>query len=361
MNPKQIIAGSCFVLAASLGVVALTQSHAEAPDEDAATPTLVTVQTGALKLATLHRYVSGYGTVETAPATAGMPAAEAAVSAATPGMVVKVNVFEGQQVAKGDLLVELNSSTITAEYAAQQVERQKNLYAQQNTSLKNVQDAELQLALLRVTAPMSGTVVSLNVRPGQAVDVTTVMMELMDLNRLVVSAPIPAAAAGQLRSGQAVEIMTDPPVTTEISFISPLVDKSNDTVLVRALLPAGSGLRPGQFVPLSIVTDIHTNALAAPVESVVTDEDGRSVIALVKGDQAVRTPVQTGLREAGLVEVTAADLKAGDTIVTVGAYGLPEKTKIRLPGAAAEETTPTNSTDASTNPATGATHSTDAK
>ena len=346
MNPKPIIAGSCFVLAASLGVVALTKSHAEAPDEDAAAPTIVTVQPGALKLATLHRYVSGYGTVETAPASAGKPAAEAPVAASTPGVVAKVNVFEGQQVTKGDLLVELNSSTITAEYAAQQVERQKNLYAQQNTSLKNVQDAGLQLALLRVTAPMSGTVVSLNVRPGQAVDVTTVILELMDLNRLVVSAPIPAAAAGELQSGQVVEVMTDPPVTAEISFLSPLVDKSNDTVLVRALLHDGSGLRPGQFVPLSIVTAVHTNALAAPAESVVTDVDGKSVIALVKGDQAVQTPVQTGLREDGLVEVTAADLKAGDTVVTVGAYGLPEKTRIRLVGAAAEETASTNSTDA---------------
>jgi multidrug efflux pump subunit AcrA (membrane-fusion protein) len=133
------------------------------------------------------------------------------------------------------------------------------------------------------------------------------------------------------------------------------VDKSNDTVLMRALLPAGSGLRPGQFVPLSIVTAVHTNALAAPVESVVTDADGKSVIALVKGDQAVQTPVQTGLREDGLVEVTGAELKAGDTVVTVGAYGLPEKTKIRLPGAAAEEAT------ASTNAATSATNSTDAK
>jgi hypothetical protein len=74
--------------------------------------------------------------------------------------------------------------------------------------------------------------------------------------------------------------------------------------------------------------------------------DGKSVIALVKGDQAVQTPVQTGLREDGLVEVTAADLKAGDTVVTVGAYGLPEKTRIRLVGAAAEETASTNSTDA---------------
>jgi membrane fusion protein (multidrug efflux system) len=95
-------------------------------------------------------------------------------------------------------------------------------------------------------------------------------------------------------------------------------------------LPAGSGLRPGQLLHLRIVTDVHENCLAVPAESIVTDEAGQSVIALAKGDEAVRTPVQTGFREMGLVEVSAPDLTAGETVVTVGAYGLPEKTKIRV-------------------------------
>ena len=108
------------------------------------------------------------------------------------------------------------------------------------------------------------------------------------------------------------------------------MDKDNGTVLVRALLPVDGGLRPGQFVPLRIVTAVHTNCLAAPGESVVTDESGKSVIALVKGDAATQTPVQTGLRESGWVEVEAPEIKAGDVVVTIGAYGLPEKTKVQV-------------------------------
>jgi multidrug efflux pump subunit AcrA (membrane-fusion protein) len=116
------------------------------------------------------------------------------------------------------------------------------------------------------------------------------------------------------------------------------VDKSNDTVRARALLPAKSGLRPGQFVQVRIVTAVQTNCLAAPVESVVTDESGKSVVALVKGGEAARTPVQTGLRENGWIEIEAPGLKAGDTVVTVGAYGLPEKTKIRIQDSLSDET-----------------------
>ena len=340
MKRKHIIAGMAAVLLAGLGVVALVQSRGEASSEGdkETTPTLVTVQTGALKLATLHRYVQGYGTVEPAPATSNAPPAEAALSAPVAGVVTKVAVIEGQHVAKGDVLMELNSGTTTAENAARQVERQKELYAQQNTSLKNLQEAEAQLALLRVIAPLSGTAARVNVKPGQAVDLTTVVAEVMDLNRLAVSAEIPAAEAGDLKSGNPVEVLTEPPVTTELAFISPEVDKSNGTVLARALLPANTGLRPGQFVQLRIVTAVHTNCLAAPAESVVTDESGKSVVALAKDEEATQTAVQTGLRENGWIEVAAPGLKAGDAVVTAGAYGLPAKTKIRIQNASGGET-----------------------
>jgi membrane fusion protein (multidrug efflux system) len=348
MNRKHLIASTVVILAAGLGVFALIKWRGEASEsrEDEITPTLVTVQTGALKLATLHRYVQGYGTIEPAPATAEGPAADAPLAAASAGVVTHVSVIAGQAVKKGDVLMELNSGATTYALAEQELARQKQLFAQQNTSQKNLQDAEAQLALLRVTAPLSGTVARVNVKPGQAVDLTTVVAEVIDLDRLAVSAEIPAAEANELKTGNPVELMMNPPLTTEIFFVSPNVNKDNGTVLVRALLPASGGLRPGGFIPLRIVTDVHTNCLAAPIESVVTDESGNSVIALVKGDEATRTPVQTGLREDGWVEIAAPELKANDIVVTIGAYGLPGKTKIHIQNSSGDEALPIHSPEA---------------
>jgi membrane fusion protein (multidrug efflux system) len=326
------------------GLLWLGMTLAMADTDDTSTAeekiaTEVSVQTGKITTATLYGYIQGFGTIETAPATADQPAAGAQLGAPSAGVVTKVDVIEGQHVEKGDVLVELNSQAAEAE-----VERQKQLYAQQNSSLKSLQDAEAQLALLRITAPISGTVARVNVKTGQAVDLTTVVAEVMDLNRLAVSAEIPATEAKDLKPGNPLEVLTKPPVTAELLFVSPNVNRDNDTVLVRALLPKDSGLRPGQFVSLHIVTVAHTNCLAAPIESVVTDEGGKSVIALVKGDEAMQIPVQTGLRENGLVEVEAPELKAGEVVVTVGAYGLPEKTKIRVQNSSGDETS-TNSAD----------------
>jgi multidrug efflux pump subunit AcrA (membrane-fusion protein) len=299
---------------------------------------IIPVQVGALKRVTLHQYVTGYGSVDAAPATATQPAAGGPLSAPTAGTVAKVNVIAGQQVNKGDVLVELNSASATIDYARGEVDRQEQLFGQQNTSLKNLQDAKAQLASLEVVAPVSGTVTSIHVVPGQAVDTTTAIAEVIDLSRLAVTAKIPAAQAGQLQAGQEVQILTQPPVTTSLSFVGPQISADDGTVAAWAPLPADSGLRPGQFVQFRIVTAAHTNCLAAPAESVVADDNGNSFIPVVDGNEATQTPVQAGFREDDWVEVNAPGLKEGDQVVTVCAYGLPDKTQIKIVNPLDDET-----------------------
>jgi membrane fusion protein (multidrug efflux system) len=352
MKRKYIIIAIA-VVCGGLALYALSKLHGPASgggdDDDDQQPdnanveSIIPVQVGALKRMTLHQYVTGYGTVNAAPATATQPAAGGPLSASTPGTVAKVNVIAGQQVEKGDVLVELNSASTTIGYARDEVDRQEKLFEQQNTSLKNVQDAKAQLASLQVIAPVSGTVTSINVQPGQAVDTATVIAEVIDLNHLAVSAKIPASQASQLQPGQEVQVLTQPPVTASLLFIGPQINSDDGTVTAWASLSADSGLRPGQFVQFRIVTAAHTNCLAAPAESVVTDDSGTSTIAIVNDNEATQTNVQTGFREDGWVELTAPNLKEGTSVVTVGAYGLPPQTKIKIvspPGDASATNSP---------------------
>jgi multidrug efflux pump subunit AcrA (membrane-fusion protein) len=335
MKRKQIIIGGAIVLCFGLGIYALVKlPHAgsNAEDEDelpsetvSIVPSVVSVQTGTLQRMTLHRSVTGYGMVEAAPAMTNQPAAGAQLAAPSAGVVVKVNVVEGQHVEKGDLVVDLSSDSVK-----QEVERQKKLYAQHNTSLKALQDARTQLALQQVISPLSGTVTRLNVKGGEGVDVNTVVAEVVDLNRLAVNTQVPAAEAADLIAGEEVQVLTQPPTMATLSFVSPAVDPKTGAVPAWVLLPPGSGLRPGQFVRVKIVTAVHTDCLAAPAESVVTDDKGKSVITLVQGSEAAQTPVQIGFLENGWVEVAGDGLKEGDAVVTIGAYGLPDKAKIQV-------------------------------
>ena len=306
--------------------------------------TEVAVRVGKVTRMTLRRHVTAYGVVEPEPAGNGRPGAGARLAPPLAGVVAEVNCAEGQRVEKGALLFRLDSRVAEVAVAAaqQNLERQQKLLPAGGTSRKAVQEAEQQLAaakaqqaLLTVTAPFAGVMTRVNARPGEAVDLTSVLGELVDLDRLVVTANVPAAETGGLKAGQAVElIVEDKPLSVRgaVMFVSPQIETKTGTALVRVSLPAGAGLRVGQSVNLRIVSEEHADRLAVPRASVVTDEEGHTLVAVVEGDKAKQVPVKTGLHDGALVEVEGDGVKEGALVVTEGAYGLPQETKVRVLG-----------------------------
>jgi membrane fusion protein, multidrug efflux system len=309
--------------------------------EDETAATEVPVHVGEILRTTLRGYVTAYGTVEPEPA-GERAAAGTRLSPSVAGVVVAVNVMEGQQVSKGSVLFELDSRSadVAVTFARKALERERQLMQSGGTSAKRLQEAEQQLddalvqrALLRITAPLAGTVTRVNVKPGEAVELNSAMAEIVDLDRLVVSAGVPASEVVLLEPGRVAEVVTDTtssPVEGTLVFIGGGVDTATGTVPLRVSLPAGSGLRPGQFVSVRVVSAEHADCLAVPLESIASDEDGATVIAVVNNGVAVQHAVSTGLRDIGLVEVVADGLQPGMTVVTEGAYALPKETRVRV-------------------------------
>jgi len=311
----------------------------EALEDEPATE--VAVHVAKIERATLRGYVTAYGVVQPEPAGRNPPAS-ASVAPFLPGVVAAVTVVDGQRVAKGETLFRLDSraADVAVEFAARTLNRERALLAIDGTSQRAVQDAEQQLdaarvqqAFAQVPAPLAGIVARVFVKPGEAVDVTTVMAEIVDLERLIVSAAVPSAELGGLAVGQPVHVTAErdaESVTGTLSYIAPQVDAQTGTAEVRVTLPRDSRLRPGQFVTIRIVSEERRDVLAVPVESVTRDEDGATVVAVVDGDIATQRTVSTGLRDAGLVEIMGDGLRADMTVVTEGAYGLPSETQVRV-------------------------------
>jgi membrane fusion protein, multidrug efflux system len=334
---------SLFALLGAAGALGLGGCKPGAQEDETKVTTEVAVQVGKVTRATLRAHVEAYGTVEPEPAGGGKPAGAARLAAPAPGIVTVVPAKEGERVEAGAVIVKLDDRAALAQLtlAEQQMERQNMLKESGGTSEKAVQEAAQQLAaaraqiaLVQLATPLAGTVARINVQPGQAVDMNTVVAEVVDLNRLVVSAGIPVSQISALKTGQAAQIYTgddDQPVATgKVSFISPSVNEKTGAALVRVAVPPDAGLRPGQFARLRIVSEERAGRLAVPLESVVTDVEGHSVVAVVEGDMASQKPVKVGVRDGGLVEIESEGLKEGDTVVTVGAYGLPKETKVRV-------------------------------
>jgi len=349
--------GAAFAAVTGIAAFAALSACRGGGEEEAAPPTEVAVHVGKVARRTIHAWVTAYGMVEARP-PGPRAQAGARVSPAVPGVVMAVRCTEGERVAKGQVLFELDprAADVAAEKARQALEfarrtaeRQRKLIDVEGTSRRQLLDAEqalaaaqadldaarTQQALLRIASPISGTIARIGVQPGDGVDLTTTLAVVANLDRLVVGAPVPSAELAPLRVGQATEVKADgvaEPLAGSVESIRPEVDSKTGTALVRVEVPAQSGLRPGQLVTVRIASEVRTDRLVVPVASVVKNDEGVPVIAVVQGDRAVQRPVKVGLREGGLVEVEAEGLQEGLAVVTEGADALPAETRIRVLG-----------------------------
>jgi membrane fusion protein (multidrug efflux system) len=201
---------------------------------------------------------------------------------------------------------------------------------------KALDGAALQRSLYQIRAPLAGTVLRVKGSVGEAIDLATVLAEIVDLDRLVVEAMIPASSLGSVREGQDVDLRTGPGskagLQGKVLLVGSDVDRKLDSVLVRVALPPKSPVIPGQFVRVRIVAEEHKDHLVVPRDAVVRTIEGKDVIVGFLGEKAVQKPVTVGIAEGDLVEIEGEDLNEDDAIVTQGAYGLPGEAKVRVEG-----------------------------
>ena len=325
--------------------------------------TEVSVQVGKVSLSALHGYILAYGSIKPDVGSIAKPPASVRITTPVEGIISEVVCIEGQEVNLGDTLFRLDSRIAqvavkkaqqSVELAKQNLARQKELIRNQGTSKKLLQQAEYELAtakdelkradtelsLHQIGAPISGTIVRVLARPGEAVGVTSILAELVDRNRLIVEFRVPSNEIRVLKPGQKVKIETGNgiggldseirQVNGELTFIDSVIDPESDTVLARASVPTESELKSGQFVRVRIIYLEKSNCLTVPEESLVTTSEGQTVISIIENGKALQKIVQPGLRENGLVEVQGDGIHEGMQVVTVGAYGLPPETKVRI-------------------------------
>jgi len=349
----------------------------------------VRVHVGQIERRTLHSYLTAYGTVQPAPARGGMPAAGAAVTAPVSAIVREVACAEGQHVSKGQVLFSLddraaaaavdraravltaddqNLARLTASGAAGGKANDANApppwlmawaLQQRDIAQADLQQALANQALLRVTAPLEGTVTALNISPGEVADPRSVAVELVDLKRLVVVADVPAGSLAKIQPGlqalidlpgesapatepggtnqgvnQVADQLAGPPAaeTGTVQLVDAAIDPQTGMGSVDIQPADVSGLRPGQFVRVRIVTAERPDCLAVPAEALVHNAQGDAAIGVVNDSEesAQLTVVEPGLREGDLVEIQGSGLREGQKIVTTGAYALTQSTRIRV-------------------------------
>jgi multidrug efflux pump subunit AcrA (membrane-fusion protein) len=191
-----------------------------------------------------------------------------------------------------------------------------------------------QLGYSEIRSPMDGVVADRPLYPGEMVAAGTPLLTVMDISQVIARAHIPQPEAALLKAGDPATITVpgeDNPIEGKITVVSPALDPNSTTVEVWVQIKnPDQRLKPGTSVQVSMLAQTVPDALVIPTAALLTAQDGTTSVMQVSGDDhAYQKNVRVGIRQGDAVQVIDG-LQAGDRVVASGAYGLPDKSKIKV-------------------------------
>jgi HlyD family secretion protein len=201
------------------------------------------------------------------------------------------------------------------------------------------QGAQAQLSYSEIRSPINGVITDRPLYPGEMAAAGTPLLTVMDISSVIAKAHIPQDEAAALKVGDK-GTMTVPgiaePINGKVTVVSPALDPNSTTVEVwfEAKNPRHE-LKPGTSVHLSLTAQTVKDALVVPASSVLTAPDGTTTVMIAGSDGlAHQKAVKLGIRNGDDVQIIEG-VNQGDKVVSNGAYGLPDKTKIKIEAAEA--------------------------
>jgi RND family efflux transporter MFP subunit len=197
--------------------------------------------------------------------------------------------------------------------------------------------AESQRALYTLHSPLTGQVINVGANLGEAVDTSTKLVTIVNLDTVQLQLPIPAESVGTVHPGQHVTFTADnlPKKTLEttIQTVGKQVDPSTGSVPAYCIIVnPGHALQDDQTVKAQIVTD-RAAGVVVPTTAVLTDpSSGAKTVDVVDKDGTLHVKnVTVGLEAGGQSEIKSG-ISAGDQVAVTGQYGVADGTKVKVSG-----------------------------
>jgi multidrug efflux pump subunit AcrA (membrane-fusion protein) len=194
--------------------------------------------------------------------------------------------------------------------------------------------AEAQVSYSEVRSPIAGVVTDRPLFPGETANSGSTLITVMDTSSLYAKVHLAQTVAQQLKVGDAASVVIpgkDEPVPAKVDLISPALDPGSTTVEVWLRVENHHGeYKAGTPVRTSITGKTVANAIKVPLSAVLTATDGsKSVMVIGPDGIAHKQAVQLGINEGAEVQVTQG-LTGSETVITSGAYGLDDGTKVKV-------------------------------
>jgi RND family efflux transporter MFP subunit len=278
------------------------------------------------------------------------PGGAALLTAPAAGVVRSIPIQIGDRVKHGDVVAELDVPELDAEarqkeaasaQAEREAIRQRGLLAEGITSARQAEEAVANarqaaagakaardlLARTRVASPIGGQVQDVLVQPGERVEAGKPLAQVVAGDTLDLVVPVPARQLGRLHVGQLTSVVQEGdsvPVMGRVAALTPGVDSLTNAGAAVVRIPnPGGRLHPGAGATAKVRLGIRRDALVVPDSAIVLAGDSSVVFVVGQDSVAHQRTVVRGVHEDARTEVSG-DVKAGDRVVTTGAFGLQD-------------------------------------
>ena len=247
--------------------------------------------------------------------------AERTLTAQAAGTVTSINVQEGSEVAKDDIILGLSGDDLT-----ESIQSASESLRSAEISMQNLQDT---MNNYTITAPISGTIIEKDAKVGDAVKTGDTLCIVYDLSYLEMSINVDELQISSISVGQQVQITADAvPDKTYVGTVTRVSMKGTSnggttTYPVSIRIDDTDGLRPGMNANAEIVVAEAKNALVVPNAAVVrgsyvlVTKDSPSAAnadtAMEAPEGFVYVPVKTGVSDDDYTQIVSG-IQEGDTI-----------------------------------------------
>jgi len=290
--------------------------------------------------------------VEIVYATGGVePVRWAKVASVIRDRIIEICDCEGKTVAKGDVLVRLDSRQVEAglkelkareDFLKREMSRVSELITRGSATAQAHERAAMDLQTVQglisvqtekiadytIVAPMNGVVLRRDGEIGEIAEAGQILFRIGVPKPLQVVAEVNEEDIPRVALGQTVLFRTDAfpdrRLEGKVSEITPMGDIAAKTFRVKIALPDDTPLKPGMSVEANIVTREKPNALLIPADALKGN-----VVFVIDGTRTHKRDVTAGIRGTRTVEILSG-VSEGERVASPAATDLREGARVRI-------------------------------
>jgi multidrug efflux system membrane fusion protein len=370
MNRRLVaLVGGTGLIAGGLSVWAALDHHAP-PGAAQSSDALVPVTIADVTASDVPVFLHGIGTVQAYNTVA--------VTSRVDGPIVRVDFSEGQQVAAGAALFQIDSRPFEAALAQvraakskdaaqlesaeldleryskllmtgvrtrQSYDQQKALVAQLKAAVEGdeaqIAAAELNLDYTQIRAPISGRLGARLVDVGNVVRASDgrTLVTIAQLQPIFVSFTLPQQNFDEIRQHQTLGPLTvvifsgddtHELARAQLTMIDNSIDAATGTIHLKAQFANQSEqLWPGEFVNVRVILSVRRSVPTVPSQAVQDGPDGYLVYVVEPGDAVHLRSVQVAAIQDGIAAI-AEGLQPGEQVVINGQFRLTNGARVTV-------------------------------